>query len=74
MSPAPEPFGAWQRRFVTDAARARELGAEYRRAGFDVRIAAATPADFAESCETCALVKSGLFRIVYTRRPPGEIS
>lgn len=74
MSPAPEPLAGWQRRFVTDAVRARELGEEYRRAGFEVRIAAAIPEDFADSCVSCALVQSGLFRIVYTRRPPGGVS
>lgn len=68
MPPAPEPVAGWQRRFVTDTERARELGEEYRRAGFEVRIAAAIPEDFADSCATCALVQSGLFRIVYTRR------
>jgi hypothetical protein len=68
MSPAPEPLAGWQRRFVTDAERARNLGQEYRRAGFEVRIAAAVPEDFDESCAACALVQSRLFRIVYTRR------
>lgn len=72
MSPSPEPLSGWQRRFVADAERAREMSEVYRRAGFDVRIAQAIPEDFSESCATCCLVQSGVFRVVYTRRPDGR--
>jgi hypothetical protein len=71
VSPPPEPPSGWQRRFVADAERANEMSEVYRLAGFDVRIAPATPDDFSESCTACWLVQSGLFRVVYTRRLQG---
>lgn len=69
MPPSPDVGAGWQRRFVADAARAREMSELYRRAGFEVRVSHAIPEDFAESCTTCALVQAGLFHVVYTRRP-----
>jgi hypothetical protein len=67
---SPESSG-WQRRVVTDPARARELAAVYRSAGFDVRIATAIPEDFADSCAPCPLVRARAFHVVYTRRLTG---
>lgn len=71
MSPSPDVPSGWQRRFVADAERAREMSELYRSAGYEVRVAHAIPEDFAESCTTCALVQAGLFHVVYTRRPGG---
>lgn len=68
MPPAPDSLGGWERRFVTDPGRARELGELYAHAGFEVRIATTIPEDFGESCATCPLIQAGLLRIVYTRR------
>ena len=62
----------WQRRIITDRDRARELSEVYRAAGFEVRVTTAIPEDFADSCEPCPLVRAGMFRIVYTRRPLGD--
>ncbi len=58
----------WERRFVADPERARELSELYVRAGFEVRVATTIPDDFDESCATCPLIRLGLLRIVYTRR------
>ncbi len=71
MRRRPEPEDGWERRFVADLQRAEEAIELYTRAGFEVRELPAEPADFDESCESCWLVQSGLFRVIYTRRRGG---
>ena len=71
MSPAPD-FTGWHRRIVTDGERALELGDVYRAAGFEVRVVAAIPGDFADSCAPCPLVRAGAFHVIYTRRRTGD--
>ena len=66
------PEAGWDRRIITDRARARELGDIYRAVGFEVRIVVAVPEDFADSCESCPLVQAGAFQVVYTRRRDGD--
>ena len=73
MQPARDPLAGWERRFVVDRERARELSELYAAAGFEVRVVATIPEDFSESCAPCPLVHLGLLRIVYTRRT-GETS
>ncbi|HLZ45804.1 MAG TPA: hypothetical protein VKQ05_09010 [Gemmatimonadales bacterium] len=66
------PEVGWQRRIITDRARARELGDIYRSVGFEVRVVAAIPEDFADACAPCPLVRSGAFQVIYTRRREGD--
>ena len=68
MRPARDPLAGWERRFVVDRERARELSELYIAAGFEVRVVPTNPEDFSESCAPCPLVQQGLLRIVYTRR------
>jgi hypothetical protein len=56
---------------VADRQRAAEAVELYTRAGFEVRAVPAEPADFDDGCESCWLVQSGLFRVIYTRRREG---
>ena len=58
----------WERRFIADPARAREAVELYTRAGFEVRAEPIVPEDLREECESCLLVRAGLFRVIYTRR------
>lgn len=60
----------WERRFVTDAARADEAIALYERMGYEVVADPVVPDDLDEGCDTCALAT--MFRTVYTRRRPGK--
>jgi hypothetical protein len=62
----------WERRFVADLQRAEEAIALYTSAGFEVRAEPAQPADFDSGCESCWLVQSGLFRVIFTRRRGGS--
>jgi hypothetical protein len=66
--PHPSPDEGWERRFVADAARARDALALYASAGFEVRAEPAEPQDFDAGCDSCALAKSGVFQVIYTRR------
>ena len=68
--PPPSTEG-WERRFIADPERAREVVELYRQAGFEVRVEPAVPEDLREECESCWLVTGGYFRAIYTRRPPG---
>jgi hypothetical protein len=68
----PAPPDGWERRFIADPQRAEEVLELYRQAGFEVRAEPAIPDDLREECESCWLVKAGLFRVIYTRRPGGD--
>jgi hypothetical protein len=70
--PSPRRLTGWQRRVITDPARASELSELYRSAGFEVRIVPAIPEDFVDSCAPCPLVRTGAFHVVYTRRLAGD--
>ena len=59
----------WERRFMTDGARAREAAALYASLGYEVRVEAVRPEDVADDCEDCQLVMLLKFATVYTRRP-----
>jgi len=69
VPPQPPRDGGWERRFVAEIRRAEEAVELYTQAGFEVRVEAAGPEDFEPGCETCWLVQSGLFRVIYTRGP-----
>jgi len=58
----------WERRFVTDVARADEAVALYEGLGYEVAADPVVPEDLDEGCDACALAT--MFRTVYTRRRP----
>jgi hypothetical protein len=58
----------WERRFVTDVARAEEAVSLYQGMGYEVVADPVVPEDLDEGCDSCALAT--LFRTVYTRRRP----
>ena len=60
----------WERRFVADAARAREAAELYQQLGYEVRLEPVLPEHFAEPCEACALITLLRFQMIYTRRVP----
>jgi hypothetical protein len=60
----------WERRFITDAMRARDLAALYRSLGYEVAVDPLGPGEMPDGCETCSLA-AFTFRMLYTRRPPG---
>lgn len=67
----PERLAAgWERRFVTDAARAAEAVALYEAMGYEAVADAVRPEDLDEGCDACALAT--LFRTIYTRRRGAE--
>lgn len=66
--PHPLPDASWERRFVADAARARDALVLYAAAGFEVLAVPAEPQDFDAGCDSCALARSGMFQVIYTRR------
>lgn len=69
---APDPRRAaegWERRFITDAARADEVVALYRSLGFEVAADPLRLEEMPEDCEDCQLALLA-FRTIYTRRPP----
>jgi hypothetical protein len=72
--PSPWPEDDWERRFVADPARAREVADLYRDAGFEVMALPARPGDLSADqrlagCESCWLAKASGFQVIYTRRP-----
>ena len=65
----PTPAEGWERRFIADPQRAREVVELYRQAGFEVRVESTVPEDLRDECASCGLVQGGFFRVIYTRRP-----
>lgn len=71
IRPNPERLAAgWERRFLADAARAREAQAIYEGMGFEVALDPVRPQDLEPDCADCALVTAAGFRMIYTRRRP----
>lgn len=73
---SPWPEDGWERRFVADPARAREVAELYRDAGFEVMTLVARSGDLAvdqrlAGCASCWLATASGFQVIYTRRPPG---
>jgi hypothetical protein len=59
----------WERRFMADAARAKEAVELYASLGFEVRAEPVRREDIADDCEDCQLVTLLKFATIYTRRP-----
>jgi hypothetical protein len=62
----------WERRFMTDGARAREAVELYASLGYEVRAEPVRREDVADDCEDCQLVMLLKFATIYTRRPGGR--
>jgi hypothetical protein len=59
----------WERRFMTDGARAQEVVELYASLGYEVRAEPVRREDVADDCEDCQLVMLLKFATIYTRRP-----
>jgi hypothetical protein len=59
----------WERRFVADGARSEEMMDFYRDLGFEVLADPVAAADLPGGCESCLLVRTASFRVIYTRKP-----
>jgi hypothetical protein len=58
----------WERRFITDGLRARELVELYAELGYEVHLEPIDQQEFNEGCEDCALVALMQFATLYTRK------
>lgn len=58
----------WERRFITDGLRAREMVGLYTELGYDVHLEPIDQQEFDEGCEDCALVALLKFVTLYTRK------
>ena len=58
----------WERRFITDRRRAREMVDLYTELGYEVHLEPLDQQEFAEECEDCALVALMKFVTLYTRK------
>ncbi len=68
---APDPArvsAGWERRFITDSARAEEALALYRELGYEVCADPVVPQELAEACSDCWLATQLRFVTIYTRR------
>lgn len=59
----------WERRFMADAAKAKEATHLYSELGFDVHAEPVKPAELSEACGGCRLVACRAYVTIYTRRP-----
>jgi hypothetical protein len=60
----------WERRFVTDAARAEEAMALYRELSYEVCADPVRVEELGNECDACRLVAVLRFQTIYTRREP----
>jgi len=58
----------WERRFMTDGARAREAVELYAALGYEVRAEPVRREDVADDCEDCQLLMLLQFATIYTRK------
>lgn len=68
---APDPARiaeGWERRFLAEDARAREMAALYAELGYEVCVDPFRPADLPGACESCGLLSVLALKTVYTRR------
>jgi hypothetical protein len=59
----------WERRFMTDGARAQEAVDLYAALGYEARAEPVRREDVADDCEDCQLLMLLKFATIYTRRP-----
>ena len=68
---APDPTrlaDGWERRFIADGQRAREMMELYRQLGFEVCADPVTPEQVGDDCADCRLLMLLEFQTIYTRR------
>jgi hypothetical protein len=58
----------WERRFIADAQRAKEVIELYTELGYEVCADPVQPKDVGEDCEDCQLLAALQFKIIYTRK------
>ena len=69
LAPDPERLAqGWERRFVADGARAKEMIQLYEELGFEVVSDPVTPEQLDDDCADCALLAALKFQTIYTRR------
>lgn len=72
FAPDPERLAqGWERRFVTDGERARQMIQLYKELGYEVVADPITPESMADECADCALLAALKFQTIYTRRRSG---
>lgn len=64
----------WERRFITDAARAKEMMELYRELGYEVCADPVKTEELIDDCQGCRVVIESQFMTIYTRetRQKGE--
>jgi hypothetical protein len=62
----------WERRFMTDGARAQEAVDLYAALGYEVCAEPVRREDVADDCEDCHLLMLLKFATIYTRKPQGR--
>ncbi|MCP4356856.1 MAG: hypothetical protein GY796_02415 [Chloroflexi bacterium] len=58
----------WERRFVSDGRRSREMITLYTEMGYEVHLEPLQAAEFTDECEDCGLVALLKFVTIYTRK------
>lgn len=58
----------WERRFITDATRLKEVIDLYAELGYAVRAEPLKVEEFGDDCEGCTLVALLQFKTIYTRK------
>jgi len=58
----------WERRFVTDGRRAREVIDLYKELGYEVRAEPVRAEELENDCEDCQLIVLMQFKTIYTRK------
>ncbi len=68
LEPDPARIAAgWERRFITDAARSKEMLELYRQLGYEVCADPVRPEELLDDCQGCAVVAESQFVTIYTR-------
>lgn len=68
LEPDPARVAAgWERRFITDAARSKEMLELYRELGYEVCADPVRPEELLDDCQGCAVVAESQFVTIYTR-------
>jgi hypothetical protein len=58
----------WERRFIADMLRAKEVTALYRSLGFEVHTEPLKPAELDPQCSDCQLAACHTYVTIYTRK------
>lgn len=69
LSPDPARLAeGWERRFIANGERAREMMALYEALGFEVCADSIRATDLSDDCRDCQLVIENDFKTLYTRK------